>query len=54
LDKATGFADDISVRVAFEGRLHQTRPNALELSAGVAQISHRDDCRIAQMQPGIG
>ena len=42
----TGFADDISVRVALEGRLCQTRPNALELSAWVAQTSHRDDCRI--------
>jgi hypothetical protein len=50
----TGFADDISVRVALEGRLLQTRPNALELSAWVAQTSHGDDCRIAQMQPSIG
>ena len=50
----TGFADDISVRVALEGRLLQTRPNALELSAWVAQTSHRDDCGSAQMQPGIG
>ena len=29
----TGFAGDTSVRVAIEGRLHQTRPNALQLSA---------------------
>ena len=49
----TGFAGDTSVRVALEGRLHQTRPNALQLSARSAQTSHRDDPRIAQMQPGI-
>jgi len=39
----TGFAGDTSVRVAIEGRLHQTRPNALQLSARSAQTSHRDD-----------
>ena len=50
----TGFADEISVRVALEGRLHQTWPDALELSARIAQTSHHDDCRIAQMQPGVG
>jgi hypothetical protein len=50
----TGFADEISLQVVLKGRLHQTRPNALQLSARIAQASHHDDCRITQMQPDAG
>ena len=49
----TGLAEKISLQVVLKSRLHQTRPNALELSPQVAQTSHRDDCRISPMQPGI-
>ena len=50
----TGLADEISLQVVLQGRLHQARPNALQLSARIAQASHHDDCRIAQMQSGVG
>ena len=50
----TGFADEISLQVVIKSRLHQARPNALQLSARIAQASHDDDCRIAQMQLSIG
>ena len=49
-----GFADQSAVLVPFQSRPHQSRLNAVELGARVAQAGHFDDCHFPEMKARAG
>jgi hypothetical protein len=50
----TGLANQVAVLVPAEGRRHQSRLDAVQLGARVAQAGHLDDRRAAETQPRAG
>jgi hypothetical protein len=49
-----GFAKQVAVLVAFQGRCHQSRSDAVELGARIAQVGDFDDRRLPETKARAG